>query len=128
MKSDETHDDSTERGQRRHASENSHQHGVAGLALDLDLRPIDLPIDVGTDRAQQRSEHQRRPRDIIPMITPTRSAPAIVPSGLRRVISSSSDVRVLACSLAEEASSDPASATPLVALPTCEATVWLMLR
>src|SRR5262245_24531365 len=83
---------------------------------------------VGADRAAQRSEHQPRPRDIIPMMTPTSSAPAIVPRGLRRAIPSSSDVSVLACSLAAEASSDPASVTPLVALPTCEATVWLMLR
>jgi len=89
------------------------------LTLDLIFRPTDLPIDVGTDRAAQRSEHQPRPRDIIPMMTPTSSAPAIMPSGLRRAIPSSSDARVLACSLAVEASSDPASVTPLVVLPTC---------
>jgi hypothetical protein len=29
------------------------QRGVAGLAPDLCLRPTDLPIDVGTDRAKQ---------------------------------------------------------------------------
>src|SRR5262249_26707597 len=128
MKSDETDDNSTERGQRSHASEHSRQRGVAGLTLDLVFGPADLPIDVGTDRAAQRSEHQLRPRDIIPMMTPTSSAPAIVPRGLRLAMLSSSDARVLACSLAAEASSDPASVTPLVALPTCEATVWLMLR
>src|SRR5262249_13918262 len=128
MKSDETDDNSTERSQRSHPSENSHQRGVAGLTLELGFRPADLPIDAGTDRAAQRSEHQPRPRDIIPMMTPTSSTPAIVPRGLRRAILSSSDARVLACSVAAEASSDPASATPLVVLPTCEATVWLMLR
>src|SRR5262249_2400619 len=128
MKSDETDDNSTERGQRSHASENSHQRGVAGLTLELVFRPADLPIDVGTDGATQRTEHQPRPRDIIPTMTPTSSAPAIVPRGLRRAILSSSDAKVLACSLAAEASSDPASVTPLVALPTCEAAAWLMLR
>src|SRR5499426_1003809 len=128
MKSDKTDDNSSERGQRSHPSENSHQRGVAGLTLELVFGPADLAIDVGTDRAAQRSEHQPRPRDIIPMMTPTSSAPAIVPRGLRRAIPSSSDTRVLACSLAAEAISDPASVTPLVALPTCEATVWLMPR
>src|SRR6516164_5454542 len=128
MKSDETDDNSTERGQRSHANENSHQRGVAGLTLELVFRPTDLPIDVGMDRAAQRSEHQPRPRDIIPMTTPTSSAPAIVPRGLRRAIPASSEASVLACSLAGEASSEPASVTPLVVLPTCEATVWLMLR
>src|SRR5262249_41086964 len=128
MKSDETDDNSTERGQRSHPSENSHQRGVAGLALELVFGPADLPINVGMDRAQQRGEHQLRPRDIIPMMTPTSSAPAIVPNGLRRVMLSSSDAKVLARSVAEEASSDPASAVLLVAEPTCEATVWLMLR
>src|SRR6516164_10541360 len=128
MKSDETDDNSTERGQRSHPGENSHQRGVAGLTLELVFRPTDLPIDVGMDRAAQRSEHQPRPRDIIPMTTPTSSAPAIVPRGLRRAIPASSEASVLACSLAGEASSEPASVTPLVVLPTCEATVWLMLR
>src|SRR5215471_13936162 len=120
MKSDKTDGNSTERGQRSHPRENCHQRGVAGLALDLVFRPPDLPIDVGMDRAAQRSEHQPRPRDIIPMMTPTSSAPAIVPRGLRRAIPSSSDVSVVACSLAAEASSDPASVTPLVVLPTWE--------
>src|SRR5215475_8122438 len=117
-----------ERGERGHDEQNSYQHGVARLTPDLFFRPADLPVDVGADRAYQWREHQPRPRDIIPMTTPTRSAPAIVPSGLRRAIPSSSDAKVLACSLAAEASSDPASVTPLVVLPTCEATVWLMLR
>src|SRR5262249_43622681 len=128
MKSDKSDDNSTDRSQRSHAGEGSRQRDVAGLALELVFRPADLPIDVGTDRAAQRSEHQPRPRDIIPMMTPTSNAPAIVPRGLRRAIPSSSDVRVLACSFAAEASSDPASVTPLVALPTCEATVCLMPR
>src|SRR5262249_22690647 len=117
-----------ERSEGRQAGENSREGGVAGLTLDLVFGPADLPIDVGTDRAAQRNKHQPRPRDIIPMMTPTSSAPAIVPRGLRRAIPSSSDARVLACSLAAEASSDPASVTPLVVLPTCEATVWLILR
>src|SRR5262249_16131184 len=125
---DKTDDNSTERCQRSHAGENSRQRGVAGLTLDLIFRPTDLPIDVGTDRAAQRNKHQPRPRDIIPMKTPTSCAPAIGPSRLCPAIPSSSDTRVLACSLAVEASSDPASVTPLVVLPTCEATVWLMLR
>src|SRR6516165_3798984 len=128
MKSDKTDDNSTERGQRSHPSENSHQRGVAGLTLELVFGPADLLIDVGTDRPALRSEHQPRPRDIIPMMTPTSSAPAIVPRGLRCAIPSSSDARVLACSLAAEASSDPASVTPLVVLPTCEATVCLTPR
>src|SRR5262249_49371990 len=128
MKSDKTDDNSTERSQRSHASENSRQRGVAGLARDLGLWPARPPLPRRTARAAQRNKHQPRPRDIIPIITPTSSAPAIVPRGLRRAIPSSSDARVLACSLAAEASSDPASVTPLVVLPTCEATVWLMLR
>src|SRR5262249_5651084 len=74
MKSDETDDNSAQRGQRSHASENCHQRGVAGLTLELLLRPADLPIDVGTDLAPQRSEHQPRPRDIIPMILRERVA------------------------------------------------------
>src|SRR5262245_54272316 len=128
MKSDKTDDNSTERGQRSHPGENSHQRGVAGLTVELVFRPADLPIDIGTDRATQRNKHQPRPRDIIPTITPTSSAPAIVLRGLRRAMPSSSDASVLACSLAAEASSDPASVTPVVALPTCEATVWLTPR
>jgi hypothetical protein len=76
----------------------------------------------GTDRAAQRSEHQSRPRDIIPMITRLAAHP-LVPRGFRRAVPSSSDAKVLARSLAAEASSDPV--TPLVPLPTCEATVWL---
>jgi len=55
MKSDETDDNSIERGQRSRASENSRQRGVAGLTLELVFRPADLPIDVGMDRAAQRS-------------------------------------------------------------------------
>src|SRR5215475_708576 len=62
------------------------------------------------------------------MMMPTSSTPAIVPNGLRRVIASSSDAKVLACSLAADASSDPASAAPLAALPTREATVSLTPR
>src|SRR6516165_9661310 len=77
-------------------------------------RLADLLIDVGMDRTALRSKHQPRPRDIIPMMTPTSSAPAIVPRGLRRAILSNSDAKVLACSLAAEASPDPASVTPLV--------------
>ena len=91
-------------------------------------RLTDLLIDVGMDRTALRSKHQPHPRDIIPMMTPTNSAPAIVPRGLRRAILSNSDAKVLACTLAAEASSDPASVTPLVALPTCEATVCLTPR
>src|SRR5262249_20622156 len=90
MKSDETDDNSTERGQRSHHRENSRQRGVTGLTLDLVFRPADLPIDVGMDRAVHRSKQQPPPRDIIPMMTPTSSAPAIVPRGLRRAIPSSS--------------------------------------
>src|SRR5262249_10088240 len=97
--------------------QNSYQHGVARLTPDLFFRPADLPVDVGADRAYQWREHQPRPRDIIPMTTPTRSAPAIVPSGLRRAIPSSSDANVLACSLAEEARSEVASPTAPAALP-----------
>jgi branched-chain amino acid transport system substrate-binding protein len=41
---------------------------------------------------------------------------------------SSSDAKVLACSLADETSSEPASAAPLAALPACETAVWLRLR
>ena len=48
-----------------------------------------------------RSQHQLRPRVIIPMMTPTSTAPAIVPSGLRLAMPSSSDVKVSACCLAD---------------------------
>jgi len=72
--------------------------------------------------AQQRTEHHLRRLDIMPMMMP------IVPRELRRPIASSSDAKVLACSVTEEPSSEPASATPPATVPTCEATVWLTLR
>src|SRR5689334_19367548 len=113
---------------RGHGRESADQRGVAGLTPDLASHPADLPIDIGAHSVHQRSEHQPRPRDIIPMTTPTTSAPASVPSGLRLAMPSSSDAKVLACSLAEVARSELMSATPLAALPTCEASVWLAPR
>src|SRR5262245_11536614 len=103
MKGDETDDDRAEPGERSHARESTDQGDVAALVPDLLFRPADLSIDIGTDRAEQRSEHQLRPRDIIPMTTPTSSAPAITPNGFRRAMASSSEASVLACSLATDA-------------------------
>src|SRR5262245_9698811 len=128
MKSDEADDGGANRGEHGRAGENPRQRGVTSLAPDLVPHPADLPIDVGTDGADNGGEHQLRPLAIIPMMTPTRTAPASAPHGLRRVMFSSSAAKVLAWSLADDASSEPASATPLAALPTCEVTVWLTLR
>src|SRR5215472_14689617 len=101
---------------------------MSNLAPCLLTCPTNLPINIGPDCAQQGREHQPRPRDIIPTMTPTTSVPAIVPNGLRRAMASSSDANVLACSLADVARSEPASATPLAVSPTCEVTASLMLR
>src|SRR5262249_39929712 len=128
VKRDEADHQRADRGQRGQAVERADQAGIADLAPDFAPRPADLPIDVGTDRAQQRSEHQPRPRVIIPMITPTSSVPAIVASGFCRAMPSSSEANVLARSSAADARSDPVSATLPAVVPTCDATVWLMLR
>jgi hypothetical protein len=47
------------------------------------------------------AEHQPRPRDILPMMTPNEHCPRHAPSGMRHAMVSSSEARVFACSLAE---------------------------
>jgi hypothetical protein len=78
--------------------------------------------------SNRRANIQLRPLDIIPITTPTSSAPAIVPSGLRRAIASNSDAKVLAWVVAEVANSEPLSANPLAAVRACAATVSPMSR
>src|SRR5262249_39761293 len=128
MQRDEADHHRAERRERGHPGEGAGQRREADLAADFALRPVDLPIDVGPHGPEQRGEHQPRPRDIIPSTMPTTKVPAIVRIGLRRAMASSSDAKVLTCSLAALARSAPLSAAPLAASPTCEATDWWMLR
>src|ERR1700751_295679 len=128
MKGDQSDRERAKPSECAHAGDCANEDSISNLAPGLLARPTRLPIDIGADDAQQGRGHQPRPRDIIPTMIPTTSVPAIVPNGLRRAMASSSDANVLACCLADVARSEPVSATPLAASPTCEATASLMLR
>src|SRR6185369_156664 len=107
--------------QRRRQSErnalmlHARQRAVAEILRNR-LQPRELLRQVDACDLSEAGEHQARPRDIMPMTTPTISVAPIVASGLRRAALSSSLAKVFICSVAAEVTS------PATAL-ACEATV-----
>src|SRR4029079_2607564 len=120
VQGDEADGGSANKGEGADTGQDRDPNHIADTSARFFFGPVHLPINVGLDQAEQRREQQPRPRDIIPITTPTRTAPAIVPRGLRRAIPSSSAANVFACSVAEDMRSAPASVAP----PTCAATFW----
>ena len=88
--------------------EGDHQPRVHRLLLDivggavlevfrLGLQARQLALKVESDEFQDGRDHQERPRDIMPITTPTSSVAPIVPSGFLRAIVSISEAKVLTC-------------------------------
>src|SRR5262249_29157844 len=76
MERDQPDHDGAQQGEGAGNGETRRQGGIAALTLDFALGPTDLPIEVRPDEARQPREHQLRARAIMPMMTPTNSAPA----------------------------------------------------
>ena len=73
---------------------------VGGAFLEgfcLGLQTHQLALKVESDELQDGRDHQARPRDIMPITTPTSSVAPIVPSGFLRAIVSISEANVLTC-------------------------------
>src|SRR5215510_2094597 len=107
-----------------HGGETGGDQGFNGdrlALLDQVLSPILDPILDRPERplkpadTHDGAEHQFRPRPIMPITTPTTSAPARAPRGLLRLIRSNSEANVFACS-------EAALAIPDALLPIWSAT------